>query len=112
MATYAIGISKGWIELRSARKEPQAVVSKLIRDSTRPVPVAYDFEHDRYIYKDIPYKMTMRTHNWTGGRPLKVVPTRKFSSILGLVVKTNQCIKLTPQQTKTLMKETIWLNNG
>ncbi len=82
MSMYAIGINKGFIEVREASEKPKRRVSGVTKRLTYPTqrPSAYS-----YLFNDArtPARMTFKVYSFEGGESIAIVKRAKFKSVVG-----------------------------
>lgn len=105
MPFYAIGIAKGWIQVRSALKQPAAIRSTAIltvpHDTSKYV-VSPEKPFGGYVTvkgtKEIPMKVVV----FKGGRTVATIQTAIFKGALGTSPREGSLSKLTSEEVKRL----------
>lgn len=79
---YALGLGKGWVEIRRALKAPTCTSATIAKDVVRREQ-RYDATTYGYHWMDVPKTFRMKVTSFKGGQVLGVVRTRTFGKIAG-----------------------------
>jgi hypothetical protein len=106
---FAIGLSRGWIELREAEKPPRATTTEVMKPVRERVKNRYDIVTgpdgmNRVVwhYKTLKRVMKLVTTTHTGGKPIGTIRSRQFSNLLKVSVRTGGMLELTPEMFELL----------
>jgi hypothetical protein len=104
MKYYALG-TKGWVEIRSARKAPTLETSKAVIPYTRRVlDYTSYYNTGRMTTKEMPLKLKMDESIFKGGRVVASIRSREFASVTKVAIRKNGILEL-PADKVDLLKE-------
>lgn len=81
MATYAVGLNKGWVEIRAADNPPQLEESQV----ERTVKLPRNIENPKTGGFGGEFHLVMKQKIHIGGRVLLTIPRTKFQALARLV---------------------------
>lgn len=100
---YAVGISKGWVEIRSSLTPPKPKKSsaeKEIEEDLRKVEFYFDGNHryrHRYLTDKSKRQLKIQACTFSGGRAIRSYHQGWFYAKTHLMVGFGQVYKLTPK---------------
>lgn len=110
---FAVGIGKGWVEVRSAAQPPRKKVTEAsyVDNVRKPVygDITYQATPDHAItyrgitkYEVRDRKVTLSHTDWIGGRVNGIIRSQVFSRLLNVNVQRGGMVELLPEQVEKL----------
>src|SRR5207245_1306462 len=96
---YAVGMVKGWVQIRSAKKPPVPATTTAIT-TVKERRLEWDPGAFDYIDRVVPKKLRLKVTVFEGGRTLWTIKASKLAGLLKVGVREGGIIELMPEQVE------------